>query len=113
MKKSGLLFIVESIRIFALKYKIKETSTIVRIEKLVNKGVIHPDDGEYFESAYYLLLYFILRNQLEKAFTGKEITTYITPSKLSSYDRESLKHAFKAVSSLQELVASEFGEIVL
>jgi len=113
LKKSGLLFIVESIRIFALKYKIKETSTIVRIEKLVNKGVIHPDDGEYFESAYYLLLYFILRNQLEKAFTGKEITTYITPSKLSSYDRESLKHAFKAVSSLQELVASEFGEIVL
>ena len=113
VKRSGLIFVVEGIRILSLLHGIRETSTIKRINVLVDRGFLHKDDGEYFEAAYQLLLYHALRSEVAKATGGEKIDTYINPEKLSAYDKEMLRHAFKAVSALQELVASEFGELVL
>ncbi len=113
IKRSGLIFVVEGIRILALLHKVKATSTLKRIEFLVSGGFIHPDDGEYFETAYLILLHLTLSAQVEKMKASLPIDTYIAPEKLSRQDRETLRHAFKAVSSLQSLVATEFGELVL
>ncbi len=113
IKRSGLIFVVEAIRILALMKGVRETSTLKRLTKLIEKGVIHWDDGEYFESAYQILLHYALKAQVEKALEGKEIDTYLKPSRLSSYDRDVIRHAFKAVSALQDLVATEFGELVI
>jgi len=46
IKRSGLLFVVEAIRILALLHGIRETATLKRIAALVRDGFIHPDDGE-------------------------------------------------------------------
>lgn len=113
VKRSGLIFMVEGIRILSLKNDIRETSTIKRIQGLAAGGCIHRDDAEYFESAYHILLHLALKAQIEKAAAGNEIDTFITPKTLSRRDRETLRNAFKAVSSLQGLVATEFGELVL
>ena len=113
VKRSGLIFMVEGVRILALKNNLKATSTLKRISKLAEGGHIHNDDAEYFESAYHVLLHLALEAQIEKAAAGEKIDTFISPSLLSRRDRETLRHAFKAVSSLQDLVASEFGELVL
>jgi CBS domain-containing protein len=113
IKRSGLIFVVEGIRILSLLHDIRETSTVKRIAMLVEQGFIHPDDGEYFESAYQLLLYYALKTEVEKALSEKEIDTFLNPKRLSSREREMLRHAFKAVSSLQDLVAAEFGELVV
>ncbi len=113
VKRSGLIFVVEAIRILALKNHIRETGTLKRIAKLVNKGFIHPNDGEYFESAYQVLLHYALKSQVSKAAKGEKIDTYIDPGILSPRDKEMLRHAFKAVSSLQDLVASEFGQLII
>ncbi len=113
IKRSGLIFIVESVRILAIMNGIKETTTIKRIEALVEKGVIHKDDGEYFESAFVILLHYALKSQIKKFTKGQPLDTFLKPSRLSSRDRDLLKQAFKAVSALQELVSSELGELVL
>ncbi len=113
IKRSGLIFIVETVRILALKYGVRETSTIKRIEALVEKGAIHRDDGEYFVSAFTILLHYALKAQVMKSLEGEKIDTYIRPSRLSSHDRDLLKQAFKAVSALQEIVSAELGELVL
>ena len=113
VKKSGLIFVVESIRILALQRNIRETGTLKRIGKLVEGGFIHPNDGEYFESAYQVLLYYALKSQVSKAIRGEKLDTYIDPRILSPRDKETLRHAFKAVSTLQDLVASEFGQLVI
>ncbi|NOY63830.1 MAG: CBS domain-containing protein, partial [Nitrospirae bacterium] len=113
IKRSGLIFIVESVRILAIMHGIRETMTIKRIEALVEKGVIHKDDGEYFASAFVILLHYALKSQVEKFIHGQPIDTFVRPSTLSSHDRDLLKQAFKAVSALQELVSSELGELVL
>jgi CBS domain-containing protein len=113
VKRSGLIFVVEGIRILALRHGIRETSTINRITALVDGGFINAGDGEYFEAAYRFLLHYALNSQVEKALSGRAPDTYIDPSRLSPRDREMLRHAFRAVSSLQGLVASEFGELTL
>lgn len=113
VKKSGLIFVVEAIRILSLQHSIKETGTLKRIGKLVEGGFIHANDGEYFESAYQVLLHYALKSQVSKASRGEKLDTYIDPRILSPRDKEILRHAFKAVSTLQDLVASEFGQLVI
>lgn len=113
VKRSGLIFEVESIRILSLQNGVRETGTLKRIAKLVESGFIHKNDGEYFESAYQVLLHYALKSQVFKASRGEKIDTYIDPKILSPKDKENLRDAFKAVSTLQDLVASEFGELVI
>jgi CBS domain-containing protein len=113
VKKSGLIFVVETIRILALQHNIRETGTLKRIARLMDGGFIHSNDGEYFESAYQVLLHYALKSQVSKASRGEKIDTYIDPRILSPRDKETLRHAFKAVSTLQDLVAAELGQLVI
>ena len=113
IKRSGLIFVVEGVRILALRHGIRETPTLRRIARLVADGHLNPDDGEYFEGAFRFLLHFALDSQVEKAMEDEEIDTYVNPSLLSPRKREMLRHSYKAVTKLKELIASEFGELVI
>jgi CBS domain-containing protein len=113
VKRSGLIFVVEAVRILALMRSIRETSTLKRIAALVEGGFIHDDDGEYFEAAFKSLIHFALASEVEKSLAGKKPDTFINPGDLSTREKELLRHAYKAVSTLQGLVASEFGELVI
>ena len=113
IKKSGLIFMVEAVRILALQHRIRATSTLKRIEALVDGGFIHPDDGEYFEASYRLLLHFALNTQVNKFLAEKEINTYMDPDKLSPREKDVLKRAFKSTTMLKDFLASEFGELII
>jgi CBS domain-containing protein len=113
MKRSGLIFIIEAARILALKHGIRETSTLSRIRGLVEKGVIHRDDSEYFENAYRVVLYHTLKAQTENYLSKKEDSYYLRPGTLSARNQEMLKQAFKAISHLKEIVGSELGEFIV
>lgn len=113
IKKSGIIFFVEGARLLALRHGVRETSTLKRISALVREGHIHHDDGQYFENSFMYLLHLALGAQVSKALTGTVPDTYISPKLLSPPDKEMLKHSFRAISSLQEIIAAEFGELVL
>lgn len=113
IKRSGLIFVVEAVRILALRRGIRKTSTIARIRSLVAAGFINADDGENYEAAYHILLHYTIKAQAEKAVAGKEPDTFINPKKLTSRERMMLKLALGAVSGLQDLVASEFGQLAV
>ncbi len=113
IKRSGLIFVVEGVRILALRRGIRETSTLKRISKLVDGEHLNADDGEYFEGAFRFLLHFALDSQVEEAMEDEKIDTYVNPSLMSSRNREMLRHSYKAVSKLQDLIAAEFGELVV
>ncbi len=113
MKRSGLLFFIESSRILALRKGIRETSTINRLLALVAHGVIHKDDSEYFENAYRVMLHHTLMAQADNYIHNGTTDYYLDPYSLSDRSQEILKQAFKALSKLQEIVGSEFGELIL
>ncbi len=113
IKRSGLIFVVEAARILALRRGIRETSTLARLRGLTAAGFINPDDGENYEAAYQILLHYAIKAQVEKAVAGKEPDTFINPKTLTSRERMMLKLALGAVSGLQDLVASEFGQLAV
>ncbi len=113
MKKSGLIFIIEAARILALKHGIRKTSTLERLQALVEKGVIHEDDSEYFDNAYRVILYQTLMAQVDNYLMRSANTYYLDPSEISARHQELLKQSLKAISRLQEIVGSEFGELIL
>ncbi len=113
MKKSGLIFLIESARVLALKNKLTETSTLCRIQNLVEIGIIQRDDSEYFENAYRVILYYTLQAQVDNYLDHFSSDYYLAPGKLSHRGQETLKEAFKAISKLQEIVGSEFGELII
>ena len=113
IKRSGLIFVVEAVRILALRRGIRETSTVSRIRGLVKAGFMHTDDGENYEAAYQILLNFAIKAQVEKAVDGQKPDTFLNPKKLTARERTMLKIAFGAVSSLQDLVEAEFGRLAI
>jgi len=113
MKRSALIFIIETARVLALKHGIKATSTLSRLNALVEKGVIHKDDSEYFENAYRIILYHTLKAQIDNYLIHGSNDYYLNPHELSSRHQGLLKQAFRAISDLQDVVGSEFGELIL
>ncbi len=113
MKRSGLLFLIEASRVLALKNNIRGTSTLKRIQSLVEKGVIHKDDSEYFENAYRVILHHTLSAQVDNYLKDGSNNYFLSPYTLSHMHQEMLKEAFKAITKLQELVAGEFGQLIL
>lgn len=111
MKRSGLIFMIEAARILAVKNGIRETSTLARLRALVDKGVINRDDSEYFENAYRVILHHTLMAQVDNFLKRATNDYYLNPRELSARSQEILKQSFKAISLLQELVGSEFGEL--
>ena len=113
IKRTGLIFMVEGVRLLALIRGIRQPSTLKRIECLVEVGAIHPDDGEYLQAAYHFFLHLALKSQLAKVDQGEPVDSFVAPEKLSRREKEILRHAFKVVSNLQEMVAVEFGDLVI
>lgn len=113
MKRSGLIFLIESARLLAMKHAVRETSTLRRLQALVDKGVVQPDDSEYFENAYRVVLHHTLMAQADNYLHKGTAGYYLNPYELSGRSQAILKQAFKAISALQDIVRSEFGELVL
>ncbi len=113
IKRSGLIFTVEAVRILALRHGVRETSTLKRLASLVDRGHLHADDGEYYRTAFRFLQYFALDTQVKKAQAGQQPDTWLNPKHLSPLRRQMLRQAYKAVTALQGAIATEFGELVL
>ncbi len=113
MKRSGLIFIIEAVRILALRYGIKDTSTLDRLDSLVKADVLNENDAEYFENAYRVILQHTLRAQVENYRKTGKSNYFCNPNSLSPRKKRILKSSFKAISRLQELVGSDFGELLM
>ncbi|WP_457626224.1 putative nucleotidyltransferase substrate binding domain-containing protein [Persephonella sp.] len=106
LKKGGIFPIVQGVRILALENKVSETNTIDRIRKL--KGKIGEDLSDELIESFKFLQTLRLRTQLEKIKAGKKPDNYINPEKLTKFERDLLKDAFKVVKKFQEMLGIHF-----
>jgi len=111
IKRSGLMFMVECARIMALRHGITKTSTIERIEALVEEKVIQEDQAEFIITSYKTLFHFLLTAQMDKLRKGESPDNYISPSALTIQERYMLRHALEAAGILQGIVRVTFGDI--
>ncbi len=107
--KKAMTPVVDLARIFALKYRIWETNTGMRIQELAKKGVLTDKEEKELLYAYYFLMGLRLESQA-KAITeeGKEPVNYIATGKLTKVQVSTLIEIFKIIKEFQLKIKLEF-----
>ena len=112
VKLNGLMPLSNAVRLLAIVGGIHETSTLERIDKLVEKGLLQQEQKEYLFSAFENLTTLLLRQQIHEYRTGQPITNYIVPESLSRRDYELLIDSFNHIENLRTKVRLDFSSEV-
>jgi signal-transduction protein with cAMP-binding, CBS, and nucleotidyltransferase domain len=106
--KNVLLPFVGFIKTYNLKYKIKETNTLERLEKLFQQQVVKKDMYEELLFAYDFLMTLRFKFQVESIFNRDTPSNEIDGEKLTDIEKTTLKKIFSELSTLQTKLGFDF-----
>ncbi|MDQ0230035.1 DUF294 nucleotidyltransferase-like domain-containing protein [Metabacillus malikii] len=109
VKKTGLTQIIYSIRINAIKYGIREVSTIKRLDALKKLHAMHPRDVDNAKTALHYLHYYRLKQNLLELELGEMTTNDINIMNLEKEDRLKLKEALQIAHRMQQVTKISFN----
>jgi len=110
IKKGALFPLVHGVRAMALQCRIRETSTLARLDKLVAAGAMEPGFAEDLGEAMELFSELRLSRQLAK-LQGEDETVednHIVVQQLSSLERDLLRDALHLVSEFKQRLSRRF-----
>lgn len=110
LKKGGLVYIVDCLRMFALEHEIRALTTLDRLKQLTEENVFAAETAEHIRVAFEALSFLRLRNEISLLQNGQAASNYIDPASLSKTEQDLLRSAFHAVSKLQGATRSHFGK---
>lgn len=102
--------IINCFRVFSVRNRISETSTLGRIERVVNAGVISEEEGSQIREAFETLMMLALRENVNKLKQGKEADNYVNPYRLNKTEQLLLKGALSAIFRLQKITSEHFTD---
>ncbi len=106
IKMTGLIPLVSTVRLLALKHRITATGTVERLRALSAGGQLSGKDADTFVEGHELMVRALLYQQIADLDAGRPISNRVDPHILKKDDRNSLKAAFKALSSLNWVLSS-------
>ena len=83
LKLRGTRPLVEAARLLALKTGVPTTSTLARLDGLLSKGAVHPDDHDELKDAFNFISRLVLRQQVESFEAGARIDDFIPEARLT------------------------------
>ncbi|PLY00919.1 MAG: cyclic nucleotide-binding protein [Desulfuromonas sp.] len=110
VKQAGSIFIVDCIRIFLLEKGIDATTTIERLDKLVELNVFTRETAEHIRAAFEAFTYLRLRREIELVQQGKDASHYLDPELLSPAEQDLLREAFRVAGKVQDSAKRHFGQ---
>ena len=113
LKMSGLVPIVDAMRILALSVTIENTNTIGRMNEIQNRGLLHDDMVEDIKESFNFMMLLRVNHHLTQTSEGKEPTDFVDPRFLSKIQRKSLIEGFHVVRDLQGELQSRFPESLI
>lgn len=109
LKKGGVVYIVDCIRMFSLEKELSELSTLDRLKALVECNVFAPETAEHIRAAFEALAFLRLRQEIELVGKGENPSHFLDPNALPKNEQDLLKESFHAVSRLQDATKRHFG----
>jgi len=101
LKLRGSLPLVEAARLLALRAGLPATSTLARLDGLLAKGVLHPEDHDYLKDAFQFISHLLLRQQVEDFAAGRQISDFVPEGRLSRREKDHLVTCFRAIENLR------------
>jgi CBS domain-containing protein len=105
LKLRGLVPFVDFARMMALRYGIKETNTLERLQMLATFGHMSEEMVRETVEAYEFIMQVRLTHQLKMIEAGTTPHNFVDPAQLSDLERMTLKAAFDVINRLQTFVA--------
>ncbi len=109
LKTGGLVHFINGMRLMAIKNKIREVSTLGRLNELVRQEALASDEADLFRTSFETLILFKIRSNLHKWQNGLVPDNYLNPEDLKKGERVLLKDAFSGVIQFQKLIQSNFN----
>ncbi|MFC4322861.1 DUF294 nucleotidyltransferase-like domain-containing protein [Litchfieldia salsa] len=102
IKKIGLIQIINTVRIYAIKYGIEEVNTIKRLHRLKEIKAMHPRDVENAKTALHYLQHYRLKQNILQLSNGFPVSNEIKIQDLSKEDKWKLKEAIQIANRMQQ-----------
>lgn len=109
LKKYGLLPLIESVRMLALREGVSETGTRARLAALRARGAVNENEFESLNNAHEQLSLLILNNQVEAIEAGRSPSSFIAPGSMTRLQKKRLRESFKTIDNLRSRIEVEFG----
>lgn len=103
LKSSVSVYLVDCVRLLALKAKCPVTSTLERLHFLKDANTLSEDLIELLETSFQTVMLFRLRTNLKKLKAGKRPDNYLDLKTLSVREKSLLKDTLKAIDKLMHI----------
>jgi signal-transduction protein with cAMP-binding, CBS, and nucleotidyltransferase domain len=107
LKLTGTLPLVGAIRIFALRERIPEVSTLARIDALGRGGVLDDDEVDYLAGGFKHITGLLLRQQLADFEAGRPVGNHMPLDSMTRRDKDMLADVFRAIRRLRSRLRAE------
>jgi CBS domain-containing protein len=112
LKMSGLVPIVDAMRVLSLSKQGNVTNTLNRLEFASRQKLISRDMAENIKEAYNFIMLLRINNHIIQKEMNLEPSNYVDPKRLSKLQQRSLIEAFHLIRDLQGQVESLFPETI-
>jgi CBS domain-containing protein len=112
LKYSGTLPLAEGVRLLSLREGIRPTSTLKRIDALVEAGTIGHDAGDYLRGAFDHITGLQMRQQIADYQAGEPVSNFVDPDTLTERELDMLKDGFRAINDFRARIRADLtGEV--
>jgi CBS domain-containing protein len=112
LKMSGLVPVVDAMRVLSLSQQSSLTNTLNRLEFASRRKLISKDMAENIKEAYSFIMLLRINNHHVQKEMNLEPSDYIDPKRLSKLQQKSLIESFHVIRDLQGEVESLFPESI-
>jgi len=114
LKKAGIFSITEGVKILALYEGVQGGGTEERLHWLMEAKVIDHRDGDDLQAAFYALVFFRLKSQVEAIREGRIPDNRVAHDRLNGMEQARLQVALERVRSFQESLKLKFrlGQLI-
>jgi CBS domain-containing protein len=108
IKHKGLVTIVDLARVYALATGVDAVNTHDRLLAVADHGAVSSHSAHDLRDALEFIAKTRLQHQARQISAGQSPDNFVPPTELSDFEREHLRHAFRMVAKLQEVLAQRY-----
>jgi signal-transduction protein with cAMP-binding, CBS, and nucleotidyltransferase domain len=113
LKLRGMLPLVGAVRLYALRERVAETSTVARLDALHARGVLSDDERDALADAYRTLTGAILEQQIADLAAGRAAGNLVSTADWSRPRQRRLTEGLQAIEQLQRRLREDFTGRIL
>jgi CBS domain-containing protein len=113
LKLRGSLPLVEAARLLSLREGLPETPTLARLDGLLAKSAIHPEDHDNLKDAFQFISQLLLRQQVEDFAAGREVDDFVPEERLSKRERDHLVTCLRSIVNVRTTLESDLTRSAL